>query len=886
MSKKSYFIVISVCVVFLVIIMGILLGLNNNEIILTISSNIDNNQVTIKVSKGTTVDLNNYNKTVDGYEFIGWYNDQTLDSIIETTHVATSDKTIYAGYSKVVNINEINNIKENSISYTVVSNNENKLTDEHLKILLNNGARRLDLSRCKYKNNEFNSIIFNGSYITHLIFPENIKMIKEQTFVNCYNLKEIELTNKLLKVESKAIYNCLQLESIIFKEGVEEIYENAISVCPKLKKINLPSTVNLIQTNFVTNCESLSEITIDDNNQTYTSIDGIVYSKDLKRLIKCPQNKKSSIKINDNVENINNFAFKDSCISDIIFNNNLKNIGISSFENCKNLKNIIIPDLDNYKIESSCFKDCSNLVSVRFGKGLKSLDENVFKNCRNLKSVSFSILSTSNNIEKIGKSAFENCIKLKKFNIPESVHNLGDNIFYNCEELESVIIQSQIESLPKRIFYGCKALKSVDITNELLLIEDFAFYNCITLKNLENLENVKDIGKMVFYNCESLESLNLSNVQTVGDSNFHNCLSLKELIVTSIKEIKENYIYNCPNLRLLITGKDLENIEDNSLLKCNKVQLSVQNNTNFNIENDIIISKDGKIVFWYNDKNEEINIPSTVEKIYNYAFSGKENLININVSEENKNYYSINGLLFSKDDKLLCYPSGLKNTKLEIDSYVNEISKYSIQSKFLTNIIIPDTIKYIQGGSIINTNINSITLPFLGSSLNSINDKFIGYIFNDFKDGENITYLSNKNLPNSLQYVSITKDSYVGDYAFYGADFIKSIYLYESVNTIKNYAFYNCKSIEIVKAYGAIVKIEEYAFGKNNNLNTIYLGYNNDLTIDFNSFNNVKTKINIYITYSISEIIDINAQTIYKNKFINSYQNSKYWTWRFINNEK
>jgi len=314
--------------------------------------------------------------------------------------------------------------------------------------------------------------------------------------------------------------------------------------------------------------------------------------------------------------------------------------------------------------------------------------------------------------------------------------------------------------------------------------------------------------------------------------------------------------------------------------------LIIQNNTKYNNENNIIISSDKKTVYWYNDKNKEIFIPTTVEKIYNYSFSGKENLTNIKVSEENKNYYSFNGLLFSSDNKLLSYPSGLENVELEIDSCVNQITKYSIQSKFLTNIIIPDTVEYIQDGSIINTNINSITLPFLGSSIKSINDKYMGYIFNDIKEGENASYISNKYLPISLQEVSITKDSCVNEYAFYGVDFIKNVNLNKSVIVINDYAFYNCKNIETVKADGSIIKIGEYAFGNNNNLKTIYLGYNNDLNIGLNSISNINTKINIYITYSISEIIDINAQTIYKNKFINSYQNSKYWTWRFINNEK
>ena len=86
----------------------------------------------------------------------------------------------------------------------------------------------------------------------------------------------------------------------------------------------------------------------------------------------------------------------------------------------------------------------------------------------------------------------------------------------------------------------------------------------------------------------------------------------------------------------------------------------------------------------------EINIPKTVTKMGDYVFEECSSLQNIHVSEENSQYRSIDGVLFSKDStKIIKYPEG-KNGKFIIPEGVTQITNSAFyDSNRLTEIYIP-----------------------------------------------------------------------------------------------------------------------------------------------------------------------------------------------------
>lgn len=156
---------------------------------------------------------------------------------------------------------------------------------------------------------------------------------------------------------------------------------------------------------------------------------------------------------------------------------------------------------------------------------------------------------------------------------------------------------------------------------------------------------------------------------------------------------------------------------------------------------------------------KKINIPQWIEYIDYDAFSCLTSLEEINVDKDNAEYCSIDGVLFSKDKKLLWYcpvckagheytkhtPDGdITVNRYEIPAGVEIISDYAFAGcKFLEEIIIPDGVKSIELGAFssiwslkyisIPDSVKSVTDDAFQNSANLVFTKYNGgcYLGND-----------------------------------------------------------------------------------------------------------------------------------------------------------
>lgn len=69
--------------------------------------------------------------------------------------------------------------------------------------------------------------------------------------------------------------------------------------------------------------------------------------------------------------------------------------------------------------------------------GLTFIDNSMFENCTNLKTVVL-----SDDITSIGDNAFKNCTNLTSISIPESVTFIGDSAFASCDNLKTITLSS------------------------------------------------------------------------------------------------------------------------------------------------------------------------------------------------------------------------------------------------------------------------------------------------------------------------------------------------------------------------------------------------------------------------------------------------------------
>lgn len=161
---------------------------------------------------------------------------------------------------------------------------------------------------------------------------------------------------------SGAFNNC-KFKTIVIPNTVKRLYTSSFQNCPNLSTISIPSSVEVISPVAFCKCYNLSKINVDNNNPKYTSINGIVYNKDVSKLVIVPY-LIDKITIPNTVTCISDDAFSEcNNLLSVVFPENVKKFGDRIFTSCKNIESVTIL-CDNAMISpEGPFWDCNkNLI--------------------------------------------------------------------------------------------------------------------------------------------------------------------------------------------------------------------------------------------------------------------------------------------------------------------------------------------------------------------------------------------------------------------------------------------------------------------------------------------------------------------------------------------
>lgn len=233
------------------------------------------------------------------------------------------------------------------------------------------------------------------------------------------------------------------------------------------------------------------EKTVNGNAEKYQSIDGVLFSADLKTLLSYPKERKDKrYDVPDRVEKIDDEAFIDcKYLETITVPDCLTTIGRRAFMNCSSLKYI---SLGKYlhRIDAHAFRDCAALKTIEIPENAE-LSQGVFGGHTSLQSIKcdssryklingglysadlkklicaigdtseFTVLPST---KIIGLAAFENRNFLTTVFVPDTLEKIGYNAFRGCHSLSRFVIQEDGASrLPKALVKidGC-AFKDCD----------------------------------------------------------------------------------------------------------------------------------------------------------------------------------------------------------------------------------------------------------------------------------------------------------------------------------------------------------------------------------------------------------------------------------------
>lgn len=150
---------------------------------------------------------------------------------------------------------------------------------------------------------------------------------------------------RIVRIGTNAFYNITSLNSVKISDGISSIGAHTFSYCSSLKKVEFPASLTEIEGELFYDCNNLESIFVDFDNPKFLSVNGVLYTKDHKKIVAYPNAKGKDYKIIEGTEYIENFAFK-SCVDleNLRLPQSICVIGDNVFYGCDKLKNVVIPD--------------------------------------------------------------------------------------------------------------------------------------------------------------------------------------------------------------------------------------------------------------------------------------------------------------------------------------------------------------------------------------------------------------------------------------------------------------------------------------------------------------------------------------------------------------
>ena len=316
----------------------------------------------------------------------------------------------------------------------------------------------------------FGNFVFENCEKLHSfdISRMNLTTLNPGTFANCDLTGELKFSDNLRTLGERCFAKA-KFSSFTIPETVTKINEVAFQNCPNLTELFLPDNVVHYDASATDDCEklekihfgmigefgwwyyrfpimpALKEISVSENNECFTVIDGILYEKNKEYLYFCPMNLPVE-SLTVSCKKIAKYAFyKHNNLKEITIEEGCEDIENAAFQGCEKLEKVNLPTTLE-RIGVSAFYNCSAFTTINT-ENVKIFDNESFSHCASLENLSFdsatiigqhafswcnfSKVKLNDKCEKVGFCAFAQNENLKTFEYNKNYTVLGEHVFNN-----------------------------------------------------------------------------------------------------------------------------------------------------------------------------------------------------------------------------------------------------------------------------------------------------------------------------------------------------------------------------------------------------------------------------------------------------------------------
>ena len=584
--------------------------------------------------------------------------------------------------------------------------------------------------------------------VDSVILPDSVEEIGSYALPY---MMQIRFPKGLKKIGHQAVI-CYRSEKIEIPDSVEVIGSGAFRL-GHFTSAKLPASLQRIGSIPFSGCNELKEISIDDGNRNYKSVDGVLYTKDGKTLIQYPHAKGDSYQVEDGTETIAYGAFADSVffmedetsLKRIEFPDTLKTIGNAAFYNCKALQELELPD------------SLTTIGKVAFGEAYTF-------------SVKTEIggVHIGPNVSKIGERAFS-ALGVREFDVDPGNQNYAsaggfitnkacDTILTAPRGMDRVVtVPDGITTLPERVFKDLADDRNFYIPDSV-----FRF-----AKNVFDDPEYSDLSGITIYCSEGsaaeayAQKYGIRCVTGEGDGSLEGSAALTEPFrEETVQSEGLTITYLVFEDHAEIADTDTEETIPSWEVPAEYSGLPVT----------VLGSEDDEA---YGDGSagiRKITIPGSVRFIYREWLDDTRSLEEIDVADGNEHYRSAEGVLFTADNTLMYYPGNKGDESYTVPEGTGKIGAHAFDSCYFApkEVTLPDSVSVIEESAF--KSCSELTSVKMGQGVEIVGEEAFAYC----------NSLVQINLPEGL--------TAIGDNAFYRTS-LRNVELPPTLESIGESAF-------------------------------------------------------------------------------------------------